>query len=166
MRMKKVPKRRRRQGKTDYVKRLNLLKSNSPRIIFRKTNRYVISQYVTSKEAQDKIVFGTSSKELIKHGWPKEMSGSLKSISASYLIGLLIGKKIIKEKLKTPIVDFGMHLVLHKSREFAFINGLVDAGLKIKTEKEAFPDEARIKGEHMKNKIPFTKIKENIEEIK
>ncbi|MDO8528329.1 MAG: 50S ribosomal protein L18 [Nanoarchaeota archaeon] len=162
-RMRKVPKRRRQEGKTDYAKRMKLLKGNSPRIIFRRTNRYIISQYVTSKEAQDKIVFGTSSKELLKHGWPKEASGSLKSLTASYFTGFLAGKKILKEKLKAPILDFGMNLVLHKSREFAFIKGLVDSGVKIKTEEKAFPEESRIKGEHMKNKVPFAKIKENIE---
>jgi large subunit ribosomal protein L18 len=163
MRMKKVPKRRRQEGKTDYAKRMKLLKSDSPRVVFRRTNRYIITEYVTSKEAQDKIVFGINSKELMKHGWPKEASGSLKSLPAAYLTGFLVGKKIIKDKLKVPIIDFGMNLVLHKSREFAFIKGLVDSGLKIKTEEKAFPEEARIKGEHMKNKIPFTKIKENIE---
>jgi ribosomal protein L18 len=45
---------------------------------------------------------------LLNYGWPKELSGSLKSITASYLTGLLIGKKIIKEKLETPILDVGM----------------------------------------------------------
>lgn len=159
----RIPKRRRLEGKTDYSKRMKLLKGNSPRIIFRKTNKYIITQYVTSREAQDKIVFGVNSKELIKYGWPKEASGSLKSITASYLTGLLAGKKIAKEKLKSPIVDFGMNLVLHKSREFAFIKGLVDAGVKIKTEEKTFPEESRIKGEHMKNKIPLAKIKEKIE---
>ena len=71
----KVDKRRRRENKTDYLNRLKLLKGGSPRIVFRKTNKYIIAQYVTSKEAQDKIEFGISSKDLIKHGWPKEFSG-------------------------------------------------------------------------------------------
>ncbi len=160
--MTKVPKRRRREAKTNYLKRMKLLKSNSPRIIFRKTNRYIIVQYVTSKEAQDKIVFGITSRDLTKHGWPKEAQGSLKSLTASYLTGLLAGKKITSKKLQVPIVDFGMHLALHKSKEFAFLKGLVDSGLKIKTKEEAFPDKSRLEGEHMKNKIQFAKIKENI----
>ena len=38
----KIPKRRRKQGKTDYAKRIKLLKSKSPRIVFRKTNKYIL----------------------------------------------------------------------------------------------------------------------------
>ena len=162
----RVPKRRRRENKTDYAKRLKLLKGNSPRIVFRRTNKYIIAQYVTSREAQDKIVFGLTSKELLIHGWPENAHGSLKSITASYLTGLLAGKKILREKLKAPIMDFGMHRTIHKTREFAFLKGLVDAGVELKTIEKTFPEESRIKGEHMKNKIPFAKIKENIKKIK
>ncbi len=159
----KVNKKRRRQNKTDYLKRLKLLKSKSPRIVFRKTNKYIIAQYVTSKEAQDKIEIGINSKNLINYGWPKESKGSLKSLSASYLIGLLMGKKILDKKLETPIVDLGMIRALHKTKVYAFMKGLNDAGIEIKCTEEAFPSEDRIKGEHMKNKISFNEIKSKIE---
>ncbi|GAJ13133.1 unnamed protein product, partial [marine sediment metagenome] len=92
----KTLKRRRKEYKTDYSKRIKLLKSGAPRVVFRKTNRYLIAQYVISKEAQDKIEFGINSKHLMKYGWPKESKGSLKSISAAYLTGILVGKKIIE----------------------------------------------------------------------
>ena len=158
----KTLKRRRKENKTDYLKRIKLLKGGSPRVVFRKTNRYVLAQYVTSKEAQDKVEIGVNSKYLVKYGWPKEI-GSLKSIPASYLTGLLIGKKIIKEKLKKPIVDFGMIKALHKTKTYAFLKGLIDSGVEIKCNEETFPSEERIKGEHMKNKIPFEEIKSKIE---
>ena len=156
-------KRRRKQGKTDYLKRLKLLKSNSPRVVFRKTNKYIVTQYITSHQAQDKIELNMTSKDLLKYGWPKGALGSLKSISASYLIGLKIGKKIIKSNLKTPIVDFGMIKTIHKTKVYAFLKGLIDAGIKIKCEKENFPSEEKIKGEHIKHKIPFKEIKSKIE---
>jgi large subunit ribosomal protein L18 len=162
----RVDKRRRRENKTDYLKRLKLLKSSLPEVVFRRTNRYIIAQYVTSKEAQDKIVIGVNSKDLLKYGWPKEAEGSLKSISASYLTGFLIGKKIISRDLENPIVNFGMYRVLHKTRTFAFIKGLKDAGLEIECEEDAIPSEERIKGKHMKNKIPFDNIKQKIEKNK
>ena len=149
----RVDKRRRREHKTDYGKRIKILKGNVPRIIFRKSNKYVIAQYVSSKEAQDKVEFGMSSKDLLKHGWPEENQGSLKSLSASYLLGLLMGKKIVKESLETPIVDFGMQRVLHKTKTYAFLNGLVNAGVKIKYDEKFFPEEDRIKGKHMKKDI-------------
>ncbi|GBE20445.1 MAG TPA: 50S ribosomal protein L18 [Candidatus Pacearchaeota archaeon] len=161
----KTLKRRRKEHKTDYGKRIKLLKSKSPRVIFRKTNKYILSQYISSREAQDKIILSINSKKLIKYGWPENAKNSLKSLPASYFTGLLIGKGIIKGKLDTPIVDLGMIRVLHKTKIYAFIKGLIDAGIKIKCKEDAFPSEGRIKGEHMKNKIQFDEIKSKIEKI-
>ena len=48
------------------------------------------------------------------------MEGSLKSLPASYLTGLFFGKKIIGEKLETPVIDIGMMRNVNKSRVFAF----------------------------------------------
>ncbi len=155
----KTVKKRRKQNKTDYLGRLKLLKSGKPRVVFRKTNKYIITQYITSKQAQDKIVFGFTSKDLMKNGWTKE-SGSLKSIPASYLTGYLIGKQIIKKGLKMPIVDFGMVRVLHKTKTYAFLKGLIDSGVEIKCEK-GFPDEEKIKG-----KVDIEKIKLEIDKLK
>ena len=159
----KTLKRRRREHKTDYLKRIKLLKSGKPRIVFRKTNKYIISQYVISEEARDKTKIEVNSKKLLKYGWPEESKGSLKSIPAAYFTGLLIGKKIIKERLETPIVDFGMIISLHKTRIYAFLKGLIDAGIKIKCNEENFPSEEKIKGENMKNRISFEEIKSKID---
>lgn len=162
--MKKTLKRRRKENKTDYLKRLKLLKSKMPRIVFRKTNRYIIAQYVTSKQAKDKVEIGINSKQLIKYGWPKEFQGSLKSIPASYLTGFLIGKKIIKEKRETPIIDFGMIRVLHKTKLFAFLKGLIDVGIKIKYQKDVFPNDEKITGKNLKKDFSniFNEIKSKI----
>lgn len=155
-------KRRRLEGKTDYAKRIKLLKSETPRLVTRRTNRYFMAQYVVSKEAQDKILIGLDSRILIEYGWPKNSSGSLKSTSAAYLLGMLMGKEIKKKKLQDPIVDLGMAKIIHKSRNFAFIKGLIDSGVKISCEKDDFPSEERIEGKHMKNKIPFVEILKKI----
>jgi large subunit ribosomal protein L18 len=164
--MKTIVKRRRRQNKTDYLKRLKLLKSRVPRVVFRRTNKYFIGQYVTSREAQDKIVFGVNSKDLMNYGWPKESEGSLKSITAGYLLGFLMGNKIIEKKLEKPIVDLGMLKTLYKTKVYAFIKGLIDAGIEISCKKEAFPSEDRIKGKHLKKDFSenFEKIKSKIKE--
>lgn len=163
----KILKRRRKEYKTDYKKRFALLKSGLPRIIFRKTDKYLIAQYVKSKEAQDKIILGIDSRELLKYGWLKDKKESIKSTPAAYLIGYLIGGKILSKKLgpegvssgEKPIIDFGMARVIHKTGTYAFIKGLIDSGIKIECKKENFPEESRIKGEHLKNKIPFEEIK-------
>jgi large subunit ribosomal protein L18 len=155
-------KRRRKEGKTDYKARLNLLKSALPRIIIRKTNKYVIAQYIKSEEAQDSIIAGANSKELLKYGWEKENAGSLKSLSACYLTGLLLGKKIKSTGENKAILDLGLARSIKKSRIYAVLKGLTDAGIEIKHKKEIFPDDKRIRGEHLKNKIDFEKIKNKI----
>lgn len=161
--MKKTMKKRRREHKTDYLKRLTLLKSTRPRVVVRKTNTYLIAQYVVSKEAQDTITFGISSKTLLTHGWPKTRKGSLNSLPAAYLLGLLFGKKIKNKKLAIPIIDFGMHRVIHGSKLQAFIKGLVDSELQLHAKEESFPTEERIEGKHLKELIPFNEIKAHIE---
>ena len=125
----------------------------------RRTNKYVLAQYVVSKEAKDDVKIGLTSKKLLMLGWPKENAGGLKSLTASYLTGYLIGKQIIKKKLETPIVDFGMIRVLHKTKTYAFLKGLIDSGLKIKCEK-GFPDEEKLKG-----KADIQKIKLEIDKL-
>jgi large subunit ribosomal protein L18 len=161
----RTQKRRRKENKTDYLKRLKLLKGEKPRIVFRKTNRFIISEYVVSKEAQDKVIIGFDSRKLNEYGWPKNAQGSLKSTTASYFTGYLTGKTIIKQKLENPILDSGMNRVLHKNKIYAFLKGLIDAGIEINCKKEFFPEESRIKGEHLKNKIPFEEIKSKIDKL-
>jgi len=160
----KTQRKRRRQGKTDYKKRINLLKGDSPRVVFRKTNKYIISQYVTSNQTKDSVEIGVNSKQLLSYGWPDEFKGSLKSLPASYLTGFLMGKRILKEKKQTPVVDFGMTRMIWKTKTFAFLKGLVDAGVKIKHEGKIFPSEDRIIGKHLKEDFSktFEKIKTNI----
>jgi len=166
----KTQKQRRKKFKTDYGKRLKILKGRKPRIVLRKTNKYIIVQYVGSKEAKDKVILGLTSKKLLNYGWPKKFQGSLKSIPASYLIGFLIGKKIVNEKLEMPIVDFGMIKNVHKTRIYACLKGLIDAEIKLKfnKEKSLFPDENSIEGKNLKNDFSseFKKIKLKIEQEK
>jgi len=161
----KTLKRRRKENKTDYLKRFKLLKSGLPRIVFRKTNKYLIAQYVISEETKDKINIGITSKILLKYGWAENFKGSLKSTPAAYFTGLLIGKEIINNKKETPIADFGMLRVLSKSKIYAFLKGLVDSGVKIKYKEENFPKEERIFGKHLKKDFSkiFNNIKKNIE---
>ena len=90
----KTSRRRRKENKTDYHARLLMLKSEKPRVVVRKSNSYITIQFVEASIAQDKVVASASSKELLALGWPKEKKGSLKSLLASYLTGLLLAKKL------------------------------------------------------------------------
>lgn len=161
----KTLKRRRLENRTDYKKRIGLLKSGVPRIVFRKTNKYVTAQLVSSREAQDKVELGISSKVLSGYGWPAEFKNSLKSIPASYLTGLLFGKTIENKKLQKPVVDFGMVRVLNKNKLFAFLKGLKDSGIDVACDEEHFPDEERISGKNMKADFSkhFNIVKSKIE---
>lgn len=155
----RTEKKRRIKRKTDYKARILLLKAGKPRIAVRKTNKYITIQYIESKEAKDKVIKAVTSKELLKHGWEEKNSGSLKSIPAGYLTGLLLAKKIGHKEV---ILDAGLARNVKKSRIYAALKGLIDGGVKINCKEEVFPEEKRIKGEFLKNKINFNKIKENI----
>jgi large subunit ribosomal protein L18 len=158
----KLDKRRRRENRTNYKRRLILLKSRAPRLVARKSNRYVILQIVESVNAQDRVIYSASTKELLKYGWPKANEGSLKSVSASYLGGLLLGKKAreLKEKV---ILDIGLIPNTAGSRVYAALKGAADSGLNIDYDKKILPSEERVKGENGKVKEEtLNKIKENL----
>jgi len=161
--MKKTAYKRKKQGKTDYKNRLGLLKSGLARIVIRKTNKYIIVQYIKSKEARDKIIVGVSSKDLLKNGWAKELEGSLKSVPASYLTGYLAGKKILeKSKDASAILDLGLQRNITGSRIYSALKGVIDAGVKINCDKKVFPSEDRIAGKHLKENVQ--KVIESVKE--
>jgi len=156
----RVLRRRRRESKTDYRSRIELLKSNKTRLVVRKSNRYILAQFVTSKTAQDQVVVGCLSKELLNKGWPKELSGSLKSLPAAYLTGLMLAKKA-KGKIDEAIVDIGLNRNVQKSRIYALVKGCVDGGIIIPCMKEALPSEEELEKQE-KTKTLVSKIKEKI----
>jgi large subunit ribosomal protein L18 len=158
----KIDKRRRKENKTDYRKRLILLRGRSPRLVIRKTNNYIILQIVESKHAQDKIIFSVVTKELLKHGWPKENIRSLKSLPASYLGGLLLGKKA--KGLKTRVIlDTGLIPNTKGSKIYAAIKGIADSGVKINFDEKVIPSKERLEGKDSKiDSNIIIKIKESI----
>jgi large subunit ribosomal protein L18 len=162
MASRRTQKQRRRTGKTDYKLRLNLLKSNKPRIVIRRTNNYFIIQTVESQESQDKVTKTLTSKELLKNGWDAKAKGSLKSLPASYLIGKLFAKDLGKTEY---IMDLGMARTIAGNRLFALLKGLVDGGANINVNEKMFPSEERIKGEHLKDEVK-TMISKVAEKIK
>jgi len=141
--MARTLKRRRLEAKTDYRARLVLLKSDKPRLVIRKTNRYIIAQIVESSEAQDKVIVGTSSKDLLAKGWPKDLSGSLKSRPAAYLTGLMLAK-MAKGKVKEAVLDLGMQRNIGKSRLYSALNGFIDGGITVPHSQDILPGYAEI----------------------
>lgn len=136
--------RRKHQKKTDYRARIGMLKSDVPRLVVRRTNRFIVAQIVTSERAQDRVVCVATSKELLTHGWPEAMAGSLKSLPAAYLTGMLIAAKAKKNNVKKAILDMGMQRNASQGRVYAALKGAVDGGLEIPHGKDVLPTEKQL----------------------
>ena len=161
MRRKKfVQYRRKREGKTNYKKRLELLKSGKLRLVVRKSLRNVIVQIVEYHVDGDKTLVKVSSKELKKHGW----TGYGRNTPSAYLVGLLCGVKAKENKITEAILDLGLHPSRKGTILYAVLKGVVDSGLNVAHSKEIFPSDDRIMGKHISDKVPveFEKVKNNI----
>ena len=91
---------RRRLGKTDYQQRLQLLTSQKPRLVVRKTLKYVIAQVIQFNSQGDRTILSANSRALKKLGW----NFSCDNLPAAYLTGLAIGK-VAKQKNIEEVVD-------------------------------------------------------------
>ena len=155
--------RRKRQGKTNYKKRLKLLLAEKPRLVIRVFLKNTYAQIVEYVPEGDNIVASATSRDLEKLGW-KHNKGN---VPAAYLTGLLAGKKAVEAGVKEVILDLGLRSPSKGSRIYACLKGVVDAGLEVAHSEEIFPDESRIKGEHIaKYKKDSADITKSFEEIK
>ncbi len=141
----RVPYRRRREGKTNYRKRLRLLLSRRARLVVRITNKRVIAQIIEYSPEGDRVLISADSKELEKFGW----KGDMNNTPACYLTGLLIGKKALEAGIDYAIFDMGLRTPSKGARVFAVLKGAVDSGLNVPHSEEILPDESRIRGEHI-----------------
>ncbi|MFC1648994.1 50S ribosomal protein L18 [Nanoarchaeota archaeon] len=148
---KRTQYKRRRQSKTNYKKRLELLKSGKPRLVVRRTNTRLIAQVVKYDDKGDKVLVTVTSSELKDLGW----KGSLKSIPAAYLTGRLLAKKA---NVKEAILDIGLHTPVKGSRIFAVAKGALDGGLRLPVGENIFPSQERIEGQHINMKKEFDKV--------
>ena len=142
--MKRLDRKRRRESKTNYTKRLLLLKGNVPRLVVRKTNKYILLQIVESKHAQDKVICEVNTKEFLRYGWPKEKSGSLKSLAAAYLAGMWLANKAKAKDVKKVILDSGLIPSTKGSRVYAAVKGVAEGGLEIPHNEEILPSDEMI----------------------
>jgi large subunit ribosomal protein L18 len=140
-----IPYRRKRQGKTDYRKRMSLLISGKPRLVIRRSRSHLLAQIVEYHENGDKVLALAHSSELRKQGWRFGTS----NMPASYLVGLLLGKKALSKGVKDCIVDLGLQSPVPRSKLYAAVKGAVDSGLAIPHSKEVFPSDDRIMGKHI-----------------
>jgi len=136
--------RRKRQGKTDYKKRLGMLKSGKHRLVIRKSLMNTYVQVVEYDPDGDKVIAAASTKELKKLGWKFATS----SVPAAYLAGLLCAKKA--KLSKEAILDAPPFAGLAKGcRIYSALKGAIDGGLKVNASEEIFPSQDRITGKHI-----------------
>jgi large subunit ribosomal protein L18 len=157
-----VPHRRRREGKTNYRKRLKLLLSKKPRLVVRKSLKHIRAQIVEYSPEGDKTIVSATSEELKKFGW-KFPTGN---VPAAYLVGLLIGKRSKNKKIREAILDIGLQKSTKGSRLYAVVKGALDAGLEVPCDKEILPKEERLKGLHIARMKKLENLPKNFEEVK
>ena len=129
--------RRRREGKTNYRKRLALIKSGKPRMVVRRSNRNVTVQFVEFQPKGDNTKVTVTGKHLQKlFGWP-----SKRNVWTAYLAGLYAGKLAQKGGVNDFVLDMGMYVSTKGNIVFAALKGAVEAGLKSSMDEGVVPSE-------------------------
>ncbi len=155
-----VPFRRRREEKTNYKKRLAILKSNKLRFVVRKSNNNTATQIIRYKKEGDETIAAALSNELKKFGWKMHKG----NIPAAYLTGFLCGLRAKEKNVEDAILDIGLNAPIHGSIIFAAEKGAVDAGIRIAGDENVFPAEERLTGKHISEEVgrQVSKTKEEI----
>ncbi len=151
------PFRRRAEGKTNYHKRLKLLKSKKLRAVIRASNNHIIVQIIQSNLGGDKVIVSAHSKELTaKFGW----NANTGNIPAAYLTGFLAGTRAKKQNVQEAILDLG--LFYHRNRVLAAFKGIVNSGLEIPYNEDFFPVniEETVNGSHIERYANLLKSEE------
>jgi large subunit ribosomal protein L18 len=134
-----------RERKTNYHKRSSLLLSKKKFITIKVTNQNILTQILEPSISGDKVITSAHSTNLQKIGW----KGSLNSLPACYLTGLLLGKKAVIKGIDNAILYTGIDTFTE--RISACLKGIIDGGVEIPSSEESFPSTERICGEHISN---------------
>jgi len=144
--------RRRKAGLTDYRRRLKLLRGRKPRAVVRISNTRTTCQLVSWAADGDLVSVTMTGSDLVKkYGWPNDQS--LKSVPASYLVGFAMGKAAVASGSSEAVLDIGLAASTRGGRVYAALKGMVDAGLEIPHSEDVFPDEERLTGAHINDKM-------------
>ena len=138
--------RRDREDRTDYRRRLTLLKSGKPRLAVRRSLDNIVVSLIGFDPDGDRVIASFHSASLKKRGW-KHGTGN---IPAAYVTGYLAAKAAQEKGVSEAILDIGRFAPVKGSRVFAALKGAIDAGLDIPHSEEALPKEERLFGEHIK----------------
>ena len=140
-----VPFRRKREGRTDYHKRLKLLSGDAPRFVIRKSLHHMRVQLVVYEPMGDKVLVSATTEELVKKGY----KGATCNVPAAYLCGMLLAIKAKDKKIERAVADIGLSTPVRGSVLFAAVAGARAGGLDVPTDEKALPSEDRLKGMHV-----------------
>ena len=139
--------RRRRESRTDYRLRLDLLKSGKHRLVIRKSLNNITCQIIEHNPKGDMVLVSADSRNLKAYGW----NGHCGNIPAAYLTGLLCGTNAKKAGIKDAVADIGLYASVKGSRLYAALKGAVDGGLAVPHSEDVLPAKDRIEGKHTKD---------------
>lgn len=151
--------RRKREGRTNYKKRLNILISNKLRLVVRKSLKNIQANIIDYDSKGDKVVLSVHSRELEKLGWRFNKG----NVPAAYLTGLLLGKKVKTSGLNELVMDIGLNASVRGSRIYAVLAGILDSGIELPHKQEILPSKERIVGKHISDFASKIKEKGNFE---
>jgi large subunit ribosomal protein L18 len=134
---------RNRQLKTNYRKRASLLLSRRDFVVVKISDQNVSCQFLKPNLKGDIVISSSHSRELRKYGW----KGSMNSLPACYLTGLLLGKKSIAKGTDNAILYTGRDSFT--SRIAACLKGIVAAGVNVPVSKDSLPSDERTNGKHI-----------------
>lgn len=132
-----------RQHKTNYRKRAAILVGRHQFITIKVTNQNIMTRLLIPDIKGDKVLVSAHSRELAKQGW----NGSLNSLPACYLTGILLGSKCTKKNYNSAVLYIGMNP--YTSRVAACLKGIIDAGVHVPASEDSFPEQARLDGIHI-----------------
>lgn len=136
--------RRRREGRTNYKSRLEMLKSGEHRAVVRISNKHAQVQIIAYTPDGDDVAVSAISQQLQQYGWD-ENTGNL---PAAYLTGFLAGYRAQVQGITRAVPDLGVRDQQYASRYYAALQGLRDAGIDVSIDDTALPSEGRVAGEH------------------
>lgn len=132
-----------RNNKTNYRKRKAVLIGRRNFITIKTSNEHIHCQLIKAGLRGDTVLSFSNSKELAKYGW----KGSSNNLSASFLVGLVMGKKMLSKNNNSAILYTGK--TPFTSKVAACLKGVTSAGVEIPLSEDSLPDDNRINASHV-----------------
>ncbi len=150
---------RKKEGVTDYRKRLSLLKSESPRLVVRVSRKGFTAQ-VAEYDPEGDVIRGTVTSKVME----KVAGIKGNNTQTCYLGGYYLGKVAQKRDIDYAVLDIGRFDLVKGGRIAAVLKGFTDSGVEVPCSDEIFPSKERLNGKHVKNPVKLDEAMKKIDE--